>query len=189
MRTERAFPSAVRLAAARGRRVAAHTAATLLRAYRRLNAVDFAQLHAKAAAGLWAVVLFSVTPEVLAVSLGSVLVWILAGLVFAGSIVSSVGLVIAARHAESDAMTLKVDLRRSLRGLLVEQLGLAGMLIGVSLYFMAQGVLSFGPNGDQRWALTCFAYFTGAMVVGRLAAVTHRRRKEARLAAAIGGTI
>lgn len=189
MGTLRALPSATRSAAAVTRRVATHTAGAVLRAYRRLNGVDFAQLHAKAAAGLWAVVLLSATPEVLGVSLGSVLVWILAGLVFVGSVVSSIGLVVAARHPENDAMTLKTDLRRSLRGLLIELIGLAGMLIGVALYFMAQAMLSLGGDGDQRFALACFAYFTGAMVVGRLAAVVHRRRKEARLAAAIGGTL
>lgn len=156
--------------------------------FRRLNEVDWSQLHAKAACAVWAIVLFTMTPDVLAGSLGTVLVWIMTGAALVGSVVSSIGLVIAARDPEHEPALLRVSLRRSLRGLGVEMVGLILVLVGIGLYWLTQAVLSLGPGGSQRSALALFAYFAGAMTIGRLVAVVHRRRKEMRVASTIGGT-
>lgn len=157
--------------------------------FTRLNGVDWANLHAKAAGAAWAVVFFMLTPSVLAASLGSVLVWIMSAFVLAGALISSTGLVIAARNQEPDPAVLRRDLRRSLFGLGVELVGIILIIVGVALYLATQGVLTAVlPNGSDRAALTVFAYWMGAQSLARLAAVRHRRRKEARLAGTIGGT-
>lgn len=157
-------------------------------AFKRMNGVDWAQLHAKAAAALWAIFIVAFTPDRVGASLGTVLVWALAALVFVGAILSGAGLVIAARDEEKDPVSLRRDLRRSLWGLGVEFVGIILMISGIALYWLTQVALTFGADGDQRRALTVFAYFAAAMTIGRLASVLHRRRKERKLAAAIGGT-
>lgn len=188
MRKRTALPSAVRHHVRSAAAGGVSGARSVLAALRRLNAVDIAQLHAKLAAAAWSIALFFRTPDVLAASLGSVLVWCLTGMVLSGALVSATGLIVSARDRQPDPIRLRSDLRRSLRGLGIELTGLILMLAGVSLYFLSQAALSFGPTGDQRFALSFFAYFTGAMIIGRLAAVLHRRRKETVLAKAIGGT-
>jgi hypothetical protein len=161
----------------------------VLDAFKRLNGVDVAHLHAKAAGAVWAVALFALTPSVVAASLGSVLVWIMTAFVLFGAVVSSTGLIIAARNPESDPVQLRSDLRRSLYGLGIELVGIVLMLVGIALYCVTQAVLAASlPNGIDRVALTAFAYFTGAQLGARLAGVVHRRRKEAHLAGSIGGT-
>lgn len=156
-------------------------------ALRRMNAVDWAQLHAKAAGAAWPIVFILVTPQRVSDSLGAVLVLVLACSTLVGAVVSSVGLVMAARNANEDPADLRFTLRRTLRGLAIELLGISAMLLGIALYFVTQAVLSFGPDGDQRVALTVFVYFTGAMLIARLVSVRRRRRKEVRAAKAIGG--
>ncbi|MEV8023652.1 hypothetical protein [Microbacterium sp. NPDC080220] len=156
-------------------------------AFKRMNGVDWAQLHAKAAAALWAIVFFIITPQRVSDSLGAVLIWVMTSSTLLGAVVSIVGLVMAARHPDESPSELRSTLRRTLRGLAIELLGIAGMLLGIALYFLTQAVLSFGPEGDQRVALTVFVYFTGAMLVARLVSVRRRRRKEVRAAKAIGG--
>jgi hypothetical protein len=161
----------------------------VLDAFKRLNGVDVAHLHAKAAGAAWAVMLFVLTPSVVAASLGSVLVWIMTAFVLVGAIVSSTGLVVAARETQSDPVLLRADLRRSLFGLGVELVGIVMMLVGIGLYCVTQAVLSASlPTGADRVALTVFAYYAGAQLGARLASVVHRRRKEAHLAGTIGGT-
>lgn len=158
-------------------------------AFARLNAVDWAQLHAKAAGAAWAVMLFLLTPSVVAASLGTVLVWIMTAFVLVGALVSSAGLVVSARHREPDPVQLRTDLRRSLFGLGVELIGIVLMIIGVGLYCVTQIVLAASlPTGIDRVALTVFAYFCGAQLLARLVSVRHRRRKEARIATTLGGT-
>ncbi len=152
-----------------------------------MNAVDWAQLHAKIAGAAWPIVFFVITPQRVSDSLGSVLIWVMTASTFVGALVSIVGLVMAARHPDEESAELRRTLRRTLRGLAIELLGIAGMLLGIALYFLTQAVLSFGPDGDQRVALTVFVYFTGAMLVARLVSVRRRRRKEVRAAKAIGG--
>lgn len=168
------------------------TRAVLVRAwspFTRLNTVDWAQLHSKAAGAAWAIAFFLLTPSVLAASLGTVLVWIMSAFVLVGALVSSTGLVIAARDHETDPTVLRTDLRRAMFGLGVEVVGLVLIIFGVLLYFATQGILSFVlPNGVDRAALTVFAYWMGAQTIGRLVSVRHRRRKEAKLAGSIGGT-
>ncbi len=155
----------------------------------RMNSVDWANIHAKAAGAAWAVAFFLATPSVLAASLGTVLVWIMSAFVLVGAVVSSAGLVIAARNQEPDPAVLRGDLRRSLFGLGVELIGLILIIVGVGLYFATQFALTTAlPNGIDRAALTVFAYWMAAQSIARLVAVRHRRRKEARLAATIGGT-
>lgn len=157
--------------------------------FTRLNGVDWANLHVKFAGAVWAVLLFLLTPSVVAASLGSVLVWIMTGFMLIGAIVSSAGLIVAARDHEPDPVKLRVDLRRSLFGLGVELVGLALMISGVILYLVTQGVLSVVlPTGVDRVALTAFAYYSGAQTLARVVSVVHRRRKETRLAGSIGGT-
>lgn len=160
----------------------------LAAAFRRMNGVDWAQFHAKGAAATWAIFLVAYTPARVGASLGWVLVAALAGLVLIGALLSMAGLVMAARDDEKDPIALRRDLRRSLRGLGVELVGVILIIFGIALYFLTQAALTFGPDGDQRRALTVFAYFAGSMTVGRLASVLHRRRKERKLAASIGGT-
>lgn len=157
--------------------------------FSRMNGVDWANLHAKAAAAAWAVVFFLLTPSVLAASLGSVLTWIMSAFVLVGAAVSSVGLVTAARNHEPDPSVLRGDLRRSLFGLGVELVGLVMVIVGIGLYFATQVGLALGlPNGVDRAALTVFAYWMAAQSIARFVSVRHRRRKEAALAATIGGT-
>lgn len=166
-----------------------HVLSTVWAPFSRLNTVDWSQLHAKTAGAGWAVALFLLTPSVVAASLGTVLVWIMTSFVLIGAVVSSVGLVLAARHPESDPTRLRGDLRRSLLGLGVELVGIVLMIVGVLLYCVTQGVLAAVlPTGIDRVALTVFSYFCGAQLLARLVAVRHRRRKEARLAGSIGGT-
>lgn len=188
MGRERNLSGRVRLTAASVRVSGTRVARDLDAALRRLNAVDVAQLHAKFAAAGWAVAMALFTPDLIQASLGSVLVWMMTGFTLIGALTSSAGLIVAARTPETDPSRLRVDLRRSLRGLGWELVGLIIMLVGVGLYWLTQTVLSTGPGGDQRIALGWFAYFTSAMLISRLASVLHRRRKEARLAVTIGGT-
>lgn len=148
----------------------------------RLNGVDWAQLHVKVAGAAWAVALFLFTPRVLGDALGSQLTFLLCALLIVGACVSSVGLVLAARDTGADLQKLRDDLPRAVFGLLVEFVGLALMAIAVALYFASQAALTAGPEGDQRIALACLAYWVLAMVVSRIASVLHRRRKEIKTA-------
>lgn len=150
-------------------------AAAVRAALDRLNAVDVAQLHAKAWGAAWPVALFLVTPRVLGDALGPILTGSLCGLMFIGSIVSAVGLVIAARNRDEQ---LRTALPRTVQGLLVEFFGVMLMLLALVLYALTQAALSFGPEGSQRFALCFLAFFTAAMVLGRAVSVLHRRRKE-----------
>ncbi|MDY0984570.1 hypothetical protein SOM10_11750 [Microbacterium sp. CFBP9023] len=162
---------------------------TVRAAFARLNGVDWANMHVKLAGAVWAILLFLLTPSVVAASLGSVLVWVMTGFMLVGAIISSAGLVVASRDHEHDPVRLRIDLRRSLFGLGVELVGLVLMLSGVLLYFVTQGVLSVVlPTGVDRVALTAFAYYSGAQTLARVVSVVHRRRKETRLAGSIGGT-
>lgn len=149
----------------------------------RLNAVDWAQLHAKAWGAAWSIALFLVTPRVLGDALGPILTGALCGLMLIGSVVSSVGLVCAARNRDEP---LRTALPRAVRGLLIEFFGVMLMAIALGLYAATQAALSFGPDGNQRFALSFLGAFTAAMVVGRVVSVVHRRRKEIAAARAAG---
>lgn len=153
------------------------------RALERLNGVDWAQLHAKAWGAAWSVALFLVTPRVLGDALGPILTGSLCGLMFLGAVVSSFGLVHAARTRQED---LRTALPRTVQGLLIEFFGVMLMLVALVLYALTQAALSFGPEGSQRFALCFLAFFTAALVLGRAVSVLHRRRKEIAAAQAAG---
>lgn len=161
----------------------------LAAALRRLNAVDVAHLHVKAAAGVWSCLLVAHTPRVLGDAMGSTLIVLLCGMLLIGAAVSSLGLVIAARNSTADLLQLQADLRRAVFGLLIEFLGLALIFIAVSLYFASQAALATGPEGDQRIALAGLAYLVGAQFLARITSVLHRRRKEIRTAKSKGITL
>lgn len=154
--------------------------------FARLNAVDWSQLHAKTWGAAWAVVLFALTPRVLGDSLGPALTWTLCAVMLLGSVISSAGLVMAARHPVSTTAELRESLPRTVAGLLVEAVGVGLMLTALSLYTVTQFALVFGPAGDQRISLVVFCCFVSSMVVGRLVSVLHRRRKEIRTAKTAG---
>lgn len=179
MRPRHGGNAAVRLVRAR---IAAPTVSGWVkatRALRRLNAVDVAQLHAKIAALGWAIAMFLFTPNVLAATLGSAFIWAMTGFMLVGTLISSTGLIMAAREKETDPVLLRADLQRSLRGLGIELIGIILMIFGAGLYWVTQFVLTFGPDGDQRIALGWLAYLVAALLLTRLASVLHRRRKEA----------
>jgi hypothetical protein len=184
-RAERAAPGRVRVAA-RLTAVQARTArATLAASFKRLNGVDWAQLHAKAWAAAWSIALFVVTPRVLGDALGPALIGALCALMLTGAAVSCVGLIMAARHRGEALVT---SLPRTVQGLFVEVTGVMLMLVALVLYTLSQFALVFGPLGDQRIALVFLAGFTASMVFGRAVSVMHRRRKEI-AAAKVAGVV
>ncbi|MFL2002006.1 hypothetical protein [Microbacterium sp. A1-JK] len=154
--------------------------------FARLNAVDWAQLHAKLWGAAWPVALFIVTPRVLGDALGGGLTFALCAMQLLGAVVSSVGLLQAARHSGEPLNELRVSLPRSVRGLLVEFFGVMLMVFALVLYTGSQFVLTFGPAGDQRVALVFLGGFTASLVIGRAVSVMHRRRKDIAAAKAIG---
>lgn len=161
------------------------TASVLVRAwspFAPLNAVDWAQLHAKAWGAAWPIALFLVTPRTFGDALGVSMLGVLCALMLGGALTSAFGLVIAARRPGELVATLP----RAVRGLLVEIVGLMLMIIALLLYTGSQFALTFGPEGDQRVALVFFGMFTTAMVFGRIVSALHRRRKAIRAAKASG---
>ena len=166
-------------------RARARTRTVLVRAwspFAPLNAVDWAQLHAKAWGAAWPIALFIVTPRTFGDALGFTMIAVLCALMLLGSLTSVVGLVIAARRPGELVATLP----RAVRGLLVETLGLMLMVTALLLYTGSQFALTFGPDGDQRVALVFFGMFITAMVFGRIVSALHRRRKAIRAAKASG---
>lgn len=161
----------------------------LRRTFSRLNAVDWAQLHAKAAGVAWAIALFWLTPPVVADALGSMFVWVMTTFVVVGAAISSAGLIVAARNAESDPVLLRADLRRSLYGLGIEVVGIVLMVVGVLIYLLTQVTLAVSlPTGIDRVALSVLIYFTAAQLFSRFVSILHRRHKEEALAKTLGGT-
>lgn len=154
--------------------------------FARLNAVDWAQLHAKAWGAAWPIALFIVTPRVLGDALGGGLTFALCALQLIGALVSSIGLVLAARTSGEPLEQLRSSLPRSVRGLLVEFFGVMLMVFALVLYTGSQFALTFGPGGDQRVALVVLGAFTASLVLGRAVSVVHRRRKDIAAAKAIG---
>lgn len=147
-----------------------------------LNAVDWAQLHAKAWGAAWPIALFFVTPRTFGDALGVTMLVVLCSLMLGGALMSVVGLIIAARRPGELVATLP----RAVRGLLVETLGLMLMVLALLLYTGSQFALTFGPDGDQRVALVYLGMFTTSIVFGRIVSALHRRRKAIRAAKASG---
>lgn len=150
--------------------------------FARLNAVDWAQLHAKAWGAAWPIALFIITPRTFGDAVGSTMLIVLCSLMLVGAVTSAVGLVVAARAPGALVATLPA----AVRGLLIETLGLMLMVIALALYAGSQFALTFGPDGDQRIALVFFAMFATSMVFGRIVSAIRRRRKAIRAAAASG---
>lgn len=147
-----------------------------------LNAVDWAQLHAKAWGAAWPIALFVVTPRTFGDAVGTSMLVVLCSMMLIGVLTSAVGLVLAARRPGELVATLP----RAVRGLLVEALGLMLMVTALLIYAGSQFALTFGPEGDQRVALVFFSMFVTAMTFGRIVSALHRRRKAIRAAKASG---
>ncbi|MFF7293236.1 hypothetical protein ACFY9N_11965 [Microbacterium sp. NPDC008134] len=147
-----------------------------------LNAVDWAQLHAKAWGAAWPVALFVITPRTFGDAVGSTMLVVLCSLMLLGALTSAFGLIVAARAPGALVATLPA----AVRGLLIEALGLMLMVIALLLYAGSQFALTFGPDGDQRVALVFFAMFVTSMVLGRIVSALRRRQKAIKRAAASG---
>lgn len=169
---------AVRSAAARSARTAARVARAIVRPFTRLTLLHLSWIHAKVALGVWAVLFLVFTPDRVADSWGGVISWLVAGVTLSGVVLSVIGLIASA--PEKGAV---LPSRRTLTGLLIELVGLWWMLLGGLLaYTLTQFALTFDERGDQRIALTAFAYASCAFALCRIAMVSHRRRKERRVA-------
>jgi hypothetical protein len=135
---------------------------------KRLTLVHWAWMHAKVALGVWAVLLYTFTPERVNLALGWVLIGSVTLVTLVGAVVSIVGLVMSVQLG-----------RVALAGLTIELSGLYFMLLGGAFpYLVTQFSLAFGSAGSDRIALTAFAYAMCAFLLCRIALVTSRRRKE-----------
>jgi hypothetical protein len=133
----------------------------------RLRPDHWAWLHAKAALIIWAIVFYFRTPEPVAIALGWLLVPAVSIIVTGGIIVSVAGLF----------LSLSAKSKEALRGINVELSGLWSAIGGLGAYFIVQLFLSFGPEGDQRNALTVFAYASMAMLFTRVVVVREHRKR------------
>lgn len=146
-----------------------------------MTLLHLAWIHAKVALGVWAVLLLNFTPTKVQSSLGDMLVAVVSAITFTGVLISIVGLVMSV----PDKVT-RQPTEWTRRGLTVEIFGIVWMLLGgLVTYTGIQVALSFGPEGDQRIALSAFAYAASAMLLARLAMVWHRRTKETRYLRAV----
>lgn len=154
----------------------------MLAPFKRLTALHWSWAHAKLALGVWAVLLMIFTPARVASSWGVFLTCAIGFITISGCVISIVGLVLSA-PAKGDVLPS----RRTLRGLTVELFGLWWMMLGgLGAYTLTQFGLSFQADGDQRIALTAFAYSHISFVIPRIAMVTHNRRKGRRVQAVRG---
>jgi hypothetical protein len=133
----------------------------------RLRPDHWAWLHAKAAILTWAVLFFIFTPEKVLFALGWLLTTTVSIIVVSGIIVSVIGLYVS----------LSGKSREALRGINIELSGLWAAIGGMGAYFITQLFLTFGPEGDQRIALTAFAYAATAMLLTRVIVVREHRKR------------
>jgi hypothetical protein len=133
----------------------------------RLRPDHWAWLHAKAAIILWAVLFFFFTPEKVHFALGWLLSTSVSIIVVGGILVSVIGLYVS----------LSGMSRAALRGINIELSGLWAAIGGMGAYFITQLFLAFGPEGDQRIALTAFAYAATAMLLTRVIVVREHRKR------------
>lgn len=138
-----------------------------MRLLRRLRPDQVAWLHAKLALVVWAVLFLLFTPQKIESALGWLIAASVSGVVFFGILTSVVGLV----------LTLSTNIRRTLRGINIELAGLWSAIGGLGGYFITQVFLAFGPEGDQRIALTAFAYANAALLLVRIVLVREHRKR------------
>lgn len=134
---------------------------------KRLRPDQMAWLHAKAALIVWSVLFLIFTPGKVESALG----WLIAGLVsvavLAGVVLSVCGLLVS----------LGTNIRCTLRGINIELAGLWIAIGGLGGYFVTQFFLAFQPEGDQRIALTAFAYALASMLLVRIVLVREHRKR------------
>lgn len=134
---------------------------------KRIRPDQAAWLHAKLALIVWSVLFLVFTPGKIETALG----WLIAGLVsvavLAGVVLSVCGLLVS----------LSSNIRSTLRGINIELAGLWTALGGLGGYFTTQLFLASQPEGDQRIALTAFAYAMTSMLLVRIVLVREHRKR------------
>lgn len=119
---------------------------------------------------VWALTFYVFTPKKVAYALDILLSSLITAVVLVGVSLSVVGLMFSTSKF--------VDTSR--RGLNIELAGLWIAMGGPVSYFITQFYLSFGLDGDQRIALTTFAYCLCAFMLVRIVIVsTFRGRRLA----------
>lgn len=141
-----------------------------MKTIRELKPENWAWLHAKAALVVWAFLFYFLTPNSLTLNLGSLVPLFISGVTVIGMSLSVYGFF----ASRSDAIASKV------RGFSIEISGIYLGLAGPAAYFMTQLLLIPGEGGDQRIALSAFAYSAAAMLTVRLVQVHQRRKRYVR---------
>lgn len=127
----------------------------------------WAWLHAKFAMILWAFAFFFYTPLKVETVVGFIIASLIALVVVIGISISVFGLL----RSISDFT------EKARQGINIELAGLWIAISGPISYFVIQLFLSFGPEGDQRIALTVLAYAIFAFMLVRIVMVREFRKR------------
>jgi hypothetical protein len=128
----------------------------------------WAWIHAKLAVLAWAILFLIFTPNRVTSTLASFLATAVSLVVVLGIAMSIVGLY----------RSFSPSLRKARTGVSLELSGLYLAIAGPLAYCLTQFWLSFGPGGDQRIALTAFAYSNVAFLLVRIVIVLSHRKKN-----------
>lgn len=134
---------------------------------KRFRPDHWAWMHAKVALLVWAILFLAFTPTKVSAALDIILASSISFTTIIGVVISIVGLF--------QAMSLNIE--KAKRGTNLELAGLWVALIGPVSYFATQFFLSFGPDGDQRIALTAFAYAVSSFVYVRIVLILEHRKR------------
>ena len=134
---------------------------------KKLRPDHWAWLHAKAALLVWAALFFEFTPTKVADALQFLLATLISVVTFVGIGTSVFGLFTSTSNI----------IRKARRGLNIELAGLWVAISGPIAYMVTQIFLVFGEDGDQRIALTAFAYALCALMAVRIVIVDSHRQK------------
>ena len=134
---------------------------------KKLRPDQLAWLNAKLGLVAWAILFFAFTPLKVEVTATTFLAALISLAVLVGVGLSVYGLF----------QSLSLNIRKALNGFTFELSGLWLALGGLTSYFIIQLFLSFGLDGDQRIALTAFAYTMCSFVIVRIVGVTTHRKK------------
>lgn len=134
---------------------------------KKLRPDQWAWLNAKLGLVTWAILFFAFTPLKVEAAVTAFLAALISLTVLFGVGLSVYGLI----------QSLSLNIRRALNGFTFELAGLWTAFGGLTSYFIIQFFLSFGIDGDQRIALTAFAYTMCSFVIVRIVGVTTHRKK------------
>jgi hypothetical protein len=139
----------------------------LLMNIKKLRPDHWAWLHAKFALLIWAVFFYIYTPSKTEDSLGYFLASVVSFTVILGVLISVVGLF----------RSLSKYTKKARIGLNIELAGLWLAISGPLSYTVTQFSFVFGPEGDQRIALTALGYAFVSFIFVRIVIVRmHRKR-------------